>query len=105
MKTLEGEKARYSIFENNVYLGDTLEERCEDILEAEDYIEDEAVENLKRDHTYVCYTCNMYLQESEVRHRIEDSSFRAPYGEVFVLGGDVASVPVCPICDDDLEDT
>lgn len=78
---------------------------CADMYEAQDFVEDQCREDLKSNFKYVCDFCNVYCEESEVEHRIEDITFTAPYGSTFVLGGDVGSVPVCPVCGDDMEKT
>lgn len=70
--------------------------------EVEDFIYDSCVEDLKSEYKYHCDFCNAHFNESDIEHRIEDQKFTAPYGSTIVIGGDVATVPVCPICKDDM---
>lgn len=95
-----------------VELGEKIEARIdgeiygiyEDLVEAQDNVEDLLHGVLRSESKYTCPFCQEYYNEEDVQHRIEDSTFTAPYGSTFVLGGDVASVAVCPICSDDLEE-
>ena len=66
-------------------------------------MEDKYNEEMDETHDYKCSFCNEWFIESQVEHRIEDSTFTAPYGSTFVLGGNVESIPVCPICKYDME--
>jgi len=80
------------------------QEVCDTMIEAQDIREDFATQALREEHKYSCDFCNLYCNEEDVMHRIEDHSFTAPYGSTFILSVDVASVPVCPICQDDMEE-
>ena len=87
-----------------IYLdGDYIGE-YDNLLEAQDVLEDAHDEAMNGEHKYKCDFCQQWFDECDVVHRIEDQSFTAPYGDTFVLGGDVASVPICPICSDDMEE-
>ena len=74
------------------------------IMDCQDDMEDEYNSIMSDRHKYRCEFCQDYYNENDVEHRIEDGTFTAPYGSTFVIGGTVASVPVCPICQDDLEE-
>lgn len=108
MKTLEEAKKEYKIVPvgNHFFIehDGAMETQFADKLEAEDYIEDQAEEALKDIYYYHCEFCNAYFEKDEPEHRIEDRRFTAPYGSIVVIGGDVGAVPVCPVCNEDLEE-
>lgn len=105
----EYKKEHYRIEEtksfSTVYLDGDVEEVFSSFLEAEDYVEEHAEADLAEYNHYKCDFCNVYFKANEPEHRIEDSSFTAPYGSTFVLGEDISSVAVCPTCGRDLEIT
>ena len=108
MKTLEEHrKANYEIRVEGkafvVYHEGVSIQHCVDMYDAQDFVEEQCREDLKGYHKYICDFCNVYCDENEVEHRIADETFTAPYGSTFVLGGDVSSVAVCPLCGDDME--
>ena len=69
-----------------------------------DDMENRIAEINRENNDYHCQFCNEYFTKADVKFRIEDERFTAPYGCTFVLGGDVACVAVCNICKDDLEE-
>jgi len=71
----------------------------------QDDMEDRIAEINRENNDLYCPFCNEYFLIENVKCRIEDRSFTAPYGSTFVLGGEVGAVPVCNICKDDLEET
>ena len=91
---------RFLIYLGGDYLGD-----YESLIEAQDTLDDEFTAAMDGDHKYRCDFCQEWFDEQQVEHRIEDQSFTAPLGEIFVLGKDVGCIPLCPICGLDLEET
>ena len=78
------------------------EESFDSKIDAEDYIHDSCIGGLNAEYRYHCDFCNAHFNESDIEHRIEDTTFTAPLGSTIVIGGDVSTVPVCPICKDDM---
>lgn len=72
--------------------------------DCEDDMEDEYADMMNDEHHLVCLFCNEWFYTDQVEHRIEDSTFTAPYGSTIVIGGDVGSLPVCPNCKRDLDE-
>lgn len=91
---------RFLIYLDGDYLGE-----YDNLIEAQDTLDDEFTAAMDGDHKYRCDFCQEWFDEQQVEHRIEDQSFTAPYGSTWVIGGDLTSVPVCPVCDCDLEET
>lgn len=108
MKDFHDYESKYSIKEENgkfnVYLDGKIENTLDDEIEAQDFIYDQAKETAELEYSLHCDFCDVYFQKDEPEHRIEDDRFTAPYGSTFVMGGDVSSVPVCPVCREDLEE-
>lgn len=96
---------KYFEYENEVkvFINSSFHEAYSGRLEAEDMVEDFLNDALAFDHKYSCECCQEYYKEADVKHRVEDQRFTAPYGSTWTMGGDVASVAVCPKCNDDLE--
>ena len=86
-----------------LYWDEDIHDSFTNLDEANDELQDLVDTNLAEDHYYKCDFCQVYFQKDEPEHRIEDDLFTAPYGSTFVMGGDVSSVPVCPVCREDLE--
>ena len=77
----------------------------ENMLEAQDFVEDLLNAALAFENKYYCDFCQEYFQEVDVQHRIEDNTFTAPFGSTLTMGGSIGSVAVCPVCrDNDLEE-
>ncbi len=53
---------------------------------------------------FYCEWCEKQIKESEIEYRLEDDSFSAPYGDIFVPGGSIYRVEICPDCKEDLEE-
>ena len=87
-----------------IFLDGELIGEYSNMLEAQDTLEDAYCKAMDEKHKYKCDFCQEWYDEQDVLHRIEDRTFTAPYGSTFVLGGDVGSVAVCPVCSDDLEE-
>ncbi len=85
----------FCVYLDNEHLGD-----FDNMVEAQNVLEKEYTKAMNGSHEYKCNFCNEWFVEDQVEHRIEDRSFTAPYGSTFVLGGEVGSVPVCPVCND-----
>lgn len=89
----------FCIFLDEEFIGE-----YDNILEAQDILEDHYSSSMDENHKYKCDFCIEWFDEDDVRHRIADERFTAPFGSTFVMGGNVASIPVCPCCGDDLKE-
>ena len=87
------------------FIDDEKSERYGTIEWCNDDMEDQIAVINRENNDFYCQFCNEYFKKDDVKFRLEDQRFTAPYGSTFVLGGDVACVPVCNICKDDLEET
>ena len=108
MKTLEEHirehyKLRVEDEKFVIYVADKREEAFDNMLEAQDVMEDQAEQDLKDEYKIFCSFCNLFCGQEEVEYRLADWRYTAPYGETMAVAGHMGTVPVCPICGDDME--
>ena len=85
-----------------IYCDGKIENIVYDRLEAEDYVDDKAVEFLGEDNKYECCFCNVYYRNDDsVDWKMYPSVY--PHGET-VMATKHYATPVCPVCGDDLDE-